>query len=959
MARKPALQRLLVPWIFALSLLWGRAAWAQALAVDVVEDGAARTVLRYRLGDFALVEVDVGGKPMRALHVDGARADLDEAGAPELPRVATSLAIAADGQLAATVLSARYHEVHDVDLAPSKGHLLRNVDPKTVPFSFGPAYQRDQAYPASIVTLGEPYILRDVRGVAVRLHPAQYNPVQRVLRVYDEVTVAIERVGSGGANVLVPGPAHPSRTFDGIYRRHFGNLAPPAPYPPLVEGEGMLIIADDGFLPAVAPLVDHKSSIGIATTAVGVSTIGNDPTAIHDYIAAQYAAGNLTYVLLVGDGAQVVSPQVLGGASDPTYSKLAGDDAYPEILVGRFSAETVHDVETQVARTIAYELAPATTQPWFKRAVGIGSAEGPGDDNEYDWQHIDNIRNALLGYGYTTVDQVYDPGAAASTVASALNQGRGLVNYTGHGWDAGWGTTGFSSTEVGQLTNVGALPFIFSVACVNGNFDKGTCFAEAWMRAESGGQPTGAVGAYMSSINQSWSPPMAAQDEANAMIVSESYTTFGALCFAGSGKMIDDYGQAGVDMFDTWIVFGDPSLRILGVVEPLTGLGVTPDTGFTTAGEVGGPFTPSETTYTLHNYSKASMDWTAGVDVPFLSVTPASGTLAAGAEATVTVSVADAATALAEGMYAATVSFVDATGHDGDTTRSGSVTVGHPAPVDEWPMDEDPGWAVEGQWAFGPPTGGGSGAPDPSTAHTGQNVYGYNLAGDYGDGIGEERLTTKPIDCSGLGQVSIKFWRWLGVLATDHASVAVSADGTEWITVWQSQGDVVDSAWTQQEIDLTAVAARQPAVLVRWTMGSTDAAGHLGGWNLDDVELWGVPAATCWDLDGDGHDDAECGGDDCDDASAAVHPGAAEVCTGGVDDDCNGLADDQDASCGGAGGNGAGAPGSATEAGEAMHGDCGCRAAGAATEARQTLAFAVALAAAAMARRRRRSARAS
>jgi hypothetical protein len=44
------------------------------------------------------------------------------------------------------------------------------------------------------------------------------------------------------------------------------------------------------------------------------------------------------------------------------------------------------------------------------------------------------------------------------------------------------------------------------------------------------------------------------------------------------------------------------------------------------------------------------------------------------------------------------------------------------------------------------------------------------------------------------------------------------------------------------------------------------------------------------DADGDGF--AWC--NDCDDASAGVNPGAAEICGNGIDDDCNGFADMQD-----------------------------------------------------------------
>ncbi len=172
-----------------------------------------------------------------------------------------------------------------------------------------------------------------------------------------------------------------------------------------------------------------------------------------------------------------------------------------------------------------------------------------------------------------------------------------------------------------------------------------------------------------------------------------------------------------------------------------------------------------------------------------------------------------------------------------------SITVGGPQPVHVFMLDEDPDWSVEGEWAFGVPTGGGSHNYDPTSGYTGDNVYGYNLAGDYENEIPEYALTTTAIDCSDMTGVELRFWRWLGVESAtwDHANVQVSNDGTTWTMVWEhTDSSISDTSWSQQVFDISGVADNAATVYVRWVMGETDTSVTYPGWNIDDIELWGV-----------------------------------------------------------------------------------------------------------------------
>ncbi len=543
-----------------------------------------QTTVKVELNKFSFSDVMIDGELHQAIHAEGLVPQLN-LGMPDVPQLTTSLAIPNTGNMEVEITNAVYVEYPNINLVPSKGNLKRNQLPSEVQFQKGPQYQINAFYPENIAKLSEPYILRDVRGQVVIAQPFQYNPVTKVLRVYQEFEIKVKNVGGEGVNELLKEKVSYHQEMEDTYQRRFLNYTQPK-YTPVEEHGSLLIITDDNLNANLTEFVNWKQDKGIKTEVVNISEIGNNENSIFSYVQNYYNNNpDFLYLLLVGDHSQVNTGDEgsTGGWSSETkwsdtkYSYLAGNDHYPEIFIGRFSAANATDLQTMIDRTYEYEKEPMAGD-FYGKAIGLGSDEGAGygDDGEADWQHLRNIRNDLMDYGFNEVFEFYDGShqgedAAgnpnASIIKPAVDAGVTLFNYTGHGSQTVCVTGNYSSSHINQAVNHGKYPFVISVACNNGTFTSGTCISETWLRAKDGNNgPTGAIAACGSSILMSWAPPMATQDELVDILV-ESYANnkkvnLGGLFYNAQMKMLDDYGNQGVEVMETWVFFGDPSVTI-------------------------------------------------------------------------------------------------------------------------------------------------------------------------------------------------------------------------------------------------------------------------------------------------------------------------------------------------------------------------------------------------------------
>ena len=313
---------------------------AQNISYTLLSSNQNEAVVRVDFGTYHTETVTVNGEEMQTLHMASAYPVL-KAGSPELLQTAFSLIIPEGSQPETELIDAQFVEIPNFALAPSKGKLYRNVNPDNVPYTKSADYQIYQyLLDGHASEIGGTYQLRDFHGVSVKVYPFDYNPTAKVLKAYSSVTV---KVRFNGTRAIAAAQKN-NRTFDALYAAHFLNYNQFRSTPVAEEGD-ILIIAPENFMEAMQPYADWKIRNGFNTEMVTVVAAGNNANAIKTYISNYYTEHNLAFVIIVGDNAQFPTPSVSGNKSDNYFTEIAGNDSYPDIILGKISAENVSQVE--------------------------------------------------------------------------------------------------------------------------------------------------------------------------------------------------------------------------------------------------------------------------------------------------------------------------------------------------------------------------------------------------------------------------------------------------------------------------------------------------------------------------------------------------------------------------------------------------------------------------------------
>jgi len=550
---------------------------------------------------------------------------------------------------------------------PSRGEILRNQDPARIPYVISEESLKAGAYPADALEHGESFLIRNVSGYNLRFAVTQVDNSAQTAKIYKRLVFRVKPTGRPMAvRDFGPESRKVAPEIFGALQGMFLNAAPATsgeaalaasraawPYELGDSGE-LLVIYTSRDAQAIQPYIEHKRNMGLTVHTQQVATGTNVRTTIQN---AYNSNPRLLYVQLVGDWADIKCDTTTSSgetcATDTALGLVSGSDNYLDLIVGRFSAETTAQVTAQVNKAIAYEQNGA--QSWMKKGLTMASNEGAGsgDDGESDIQHENIIKdNKLISNGgFTSVATAYDSPSKASLSAATtpINSGLGVINYTGHGIHYGWATTGMNTTAVNNLTNGSATPIIFSVACVVGQYNTQTCFAEAWLRKANGG----AVAAVMSTIYQPWLPPMKAQDYMNDLLTGGyNYTsgpgngtntdhgkaTVGSIVMNAFNLMMgESQDSSSVQTVKSWVIFGDAALRVrpTGTTPSAPVITSHPANVTVSAGQTA-TFTVGATGATAYQWKKNGLSITGATGPTY--TTPAVTSSDNGASFTVTVS---------------------------------------------------------------------------------------------------------------------------------------------------------------------------------------------------------------------------------------------------------------------------------------------------------------------------------
>ncbi len=423
-------------------------------------------------------------------------------------------------------------------------------------------YSQDVFTPSKTVRILEKGTFRGINCILLELSPVKYNPIKGDIKILDSCKIDIYLSEEDTERDIIPHKNLESKTFDRLLSTIILNYNYSTKNYPR-ESENYLIITYDDFYSEILSFAEWKQEQGYIVTIVNTSLINENLTSkeLREFIKTVYNTWSNppVYILLVGDVEEI--PTFIGEHSmtaTDLYYTLMDNDFFPDILIGRFPASNKEQVSIMVNKTILYEQG-RFSQCYIKHAVFLASM-----DKHYISEGTHNyvIEQYMIPHNFSC-DKLYRAAYKATTqqVIDVINEGRGLIVYSGHGSPAEWADgPKFTQNDIRNLRNHEIYPFICSHACLTGKFNFWECFGETWLRVPD----KGAVAFWGSSAPTMWTEDDLLEKYMFSAWWDYNIRDIGGMTSSALEQLYTHYGGGKNSKYymECYNILGDPSMKL-------------------------------------------------------------------------------------------------------------------------------------------------------------------------------------------------------------------------------------------------------------------------------------------------------------------------------------------------------------------------------------------------------------
>jgi len=327
-----------------------------------------------------------------------------------------------------------------------------------------------------------------------------------------------------------------------------------------------LFVCPSTWLSYLQQLIQEKKTRGFAVTVVGVPLTGETCSQLQQTIQNWYAATPVSfdhYCLLVGSTGSTPycfkQSNSNSQLTDKVLSSVDGD-LEPEIYLGRLWVASTAELQNQVNKILDYETGSQVNNDGT--VLLVAHHEQSQDFNFESYQ--EGVRKP-----YTQVTPTFitcygtNPALGNADIENDINNGVGLVAYSGHGDSLSWlqwsySGTSFTNSDASALSNGALTPVVWSLACDTGNPRGLQSLASGFMKKNQGGSVAfyGAVDPYGLTV------PDVLNDSLFEAVYGEGITTHGlAIALAEHAVTVVD-PSFGFDAVAKFLLYGDPEMEI-------------------------------------------------------------------------------------------------------------------------------------------------------------------------------------------------------------------------------------------------------------------------------------------------------------------------------------------------------------------------------------------------------------